>query len=141
MTDTSMYPIRTQADLEAHWRARIQPLGWSERRVWFWLIDRDGHPVQTVQEIAQIPDLLHPRMVQNLVAIWEALTTHVEPESSVAVMLARPGVGGPSAVDRAQAEAVYTAARAVDLRLEVIHLATDEDVWPIPMDSAMNRSA
>ncbi|BBH16609.1 hypothetical protein Back2_08960 [Nocardioides baekrokdamisoli] len=46
-----------------------------------------------------------------------------------------------TAADPAQARALNSAARAQSVCIQAIHVATDEDRYPIPIVSVLNRSA
>ena len=51
-----------------------------------------------------------------------------------AFLRSRPGSGGPNPDDLGWAEALYDAARLARVPIEVVHLANDRDLVPIPMD-------
>ncbi|HVX52986.1 hypothetical protein [Nocardioides sp.] len=142
MTNTSLTPIlRTQADVEQLWRTLMQPLGWSRRAWWFALVGPDDHPLRQLGEFEDLPPQLPPEEVAQAARLWRGLLDELLPGGRVALLICRPGRGGPTIVDRDTAAAVYDACREAAVPLEVIHLATDEDVWPLPADEVLSRGA
>jgi len=63
------------------------------------------------------------------------------PGSRFAFLRSRPGGGRPNAEDRAWARALYEAGRRAGAALEVVHLANDHDVCPLPMDDLLAEPA
>ena len=104
--------IRTQQDLEDAWRHLLHPLGFSGPSVWFLLIDADGE-----------------------------LRDEFAPGGRVAFARSRPGAPALGPEDRAWARTLYGIGRVTDLPVEVVHLACDRDVVPVPMDEVMPDSA
>lgn len=133
--------LQSQADVELMWRTLMTPLGWSSRTLWFVLVSRDDRPVPQVYEIPDLPERIEPEGHAQAAALWRGLLAEVLPGGRVALLLARPGGGGPGPLDRAIAEGTYAACRAVGVPLEVMHLATDDDIWPLPADEVLTRSA
>lgn len=133
--------LLSQSDVEQMWRALMQPLGWRDRSLWFVLVAADDRPLPRVCEIAELPDEVDELGHRNAAAVWHELLADLVPGGRVALLLTRPGVGGPTAIDRAFAEGTYAACRAAGVPLEVMHLATDVDVWPLPADEVLSRSA
>ena len=133
--------LLSQSDVEQMWRSLMRPLGWRERALWFVLVTAEDRPLPRVCEIAELPDEIDPENHAAAAELWRDLIADLVPGGRVALLLVRPGGGGPSALDRAIAEGTYAACRAVGVPLEVIHLATDEDIWPLPADAVLGRSA
>lgn len=133
--------LLSQSDVEQMWRALMRPLGWRERALWFVLVAADDRPLPRVCEIAELPDQIDGAGHAAAAELWRGLIADVVPDGRVALLLVRPGGGGPTDIDRAIAEGTYAACRAFGVPLEVIHLATDEDIWPLPADAVISRSA
>ena len=123
--------LRSQADVELMWRVLMTPLGWRERSLWFVLVAPDDSPVPHVYEIAELPDEIDPGGHAAAAGLWRDLLAEVLPGGRVALLLSRPGTGAPTAIDREIAAGTYAACRAEGVRLEVIHLATDDDILPL----------
>lgn len=142
MTQTPFSPVlHTQSDVEDAWRRLMHPLGWPDRRLWLMLVGDDGRPSRQLTEVTDLPDLIPPDDAAGVVAMWGHLLDQVAPGGRLAVLLCRPGRGGPSPQDLGSAAALYSAGRAGGVALEVIHLATDEDVHPIPYDAVGRAGA
>lgn len=132
-------PILTcQSDVEAMWRALMRPLGWRRRALWFALVGADGRPLPQLCEIDELPEVIDPDGHAAAAELWRDLLADVVPDGRVALLLVRPGGGGASAADGAIAEGTYAACRAVGVPLEVIHLATDDDIRPLPADEVIS---
>jgi hypothetical protein len=133
--------LLSQSDVEQLWRAVMRPLGWRGRALWFFLVTPDDRPLPRICEIADLPDAIDPQGQEAAAKLWHDLLADIVPGGRIALLLVRPGGGGPSTTDRAIAEGTYAACRAAGVALEVIHLATDEDIWPLPADEVLGRSA
>jgi hypothetical protein len=56
------------------------------------------------------------------------------PGGRVACLPSRPGRAAVTDDDRAWASGLYDACRRAGLPAEVVHLATDEELFPLPLD-------
>lgn len=133
--------LHTQADVEHAWRMLVQPLGWSERRLWFMLVGADGVPLPLMSEVDALPADIDDDAVRDMVWLWRMLLDEFAPEGRVALLLCRPGTGAPTCDDRALASVLYDACRAGGVPTEVVHLATDVAFHPLPADEVMRHSA
>lgn len=125
--------IRTQADLEGVWRFLMQPLGFGGESLWFVHIAADGTMLPHVTQVEQLPASPDAEQVSDFVGfLHEVITQEGDVGERVAFLRSRPGRGGPTARDRAWAAALVLACRRVGLPCEVVHLATDLDVMPLP---------
>ena len=114
MTDKIPYApvLRTQADVEAAWRHLINPLGWPEPRLWFMLVDPDGVPFPQLCQIEGLPVEIADEGAANLATMLpysEASENSDTPMPATCAVAAVP--------------------------VDVIHLATDQDFWPVPLDA------
>jgi hypothetical protein len=126
--------IRTQTDLEHAWRRLMEPLGFSGHSIWMMLVDGDDRPIPKITEIT---DALEPPETDEMAGLAELLRrihADLAPRARFAFLRSRPGGGGINPDDRGWAQALYDAARLARVPIEVIHLATDHTLIPIPMD-------
>jgi len=133
--------IRTQQDLEDAWRYLMSPLGFTRTSTWFMLIDADDRPVP---HVTQIDDPDQPPTADDLAGLADVVKQvrdELVPGGRVAFLRSRPGPPAISRADRDYARALYDASQRVDLPVEVVHLACDTDVVPLPMDAALPDSA
>jgi hypothetical protein len=121
---TDIHPLdRTIHDddgLREHWRQLMGSDGFGRRSLWLIFIGDDGEMVRTVVPIDDIP--FEPD-VSGLAEIAASIADACAGETTVAVLLARPGPGTMSDQDRRWARAIRS---AVPHRLSPwpVHLAT-----------------
>ncbi|HCB03763.1 MAG TPA: hypothetical protein DEQ43_05850 [Nocardioides bacterium] len=125
--------IRSQADLERVWRFLIRPLGFRRRSLWLLLIDVDDRPITGLTEISDLPQRPDPTMSDKLAELFRHLAD-IGPASRWAVLVSRPGSRPADAADRLWAAALYDAFREHAIGHDVVHLATDAEIVPIPLD-------
>lgn len=139
MNETYRPFVHTQADLEQVWRDLMHPLGFAGASIWMLRLEPTGRAVPRLMEIAEaelVPD--DPEPFAALLAEIDG----VEPGHSYAFLRTRPGSSAVDDGDRAWAGFLHAAARIAGVRLEVVHLATDTDVVPLPLDEiGLSRSA
>jgi hypothetical protein len=132
--------IHTQADLHDVWSHLMGPLGFSEQSIWMVRIRADRHAVPLVTKIAdadEVPALVEGHGFPEVLRMLD----ESEPGHSFAFLRSRPG-RGTTVEDRAWAAFLYDAARVAGVPVEVVHLATDEDLLPLPLDDlGASRSA
>ena len=133
--------ISSQSDLEATWRHLMTPLGFSGHSVWLMLIDAEGQALPQLTEIADAVDVPDDEQVQQLGSFIAMLVSEVLPGGRVAFLRSRPGSDGVTAADRSFAAALYAATTAAGTPAEVVHLATDVAVTPLPMDDVLLRDS
>jgi hypothetical protein len=126
--------IRNQVDLGEAWRHLIRPLGFHRRSVWLLLIGADDRPTPVITEVTDLPETVDSEPIQGLAEVLTQLLHEVEPEGRWALLLSRPGTGGSGDADRAWAAALYDTCRRHDIAHDLVHLATDEAILPIPLD-------
>ena len=141
MTDPYRPTVRTQADLEQVWRHLMEPLGFAGWSVWMMRIASDGRAVPHLLEVTEADEA--PATLEETEAFAELLRDldTADPGGSFAFLRTRPG-RGMDREDRAWAAFLYGAGRSAGVRLEVVHLATDVDLVPVPLDEVgVARSA
>ncbi|MFT4289481.1 hypothetical protein [Nocardioides sp.] len=124
--------IRTQADLLDFWIAICHPLGWSRRDLWFCVLGEDLRPTPLMTQIEDLPDEPDPRTVDNLGRIWQQLLG--ESAGQIAALQCRPGPPPLTPVDRAWGRAMTATAAGHGVPLAVLHVASDEEIVPLPAD-------
>lgn len=132
--DTPFRPtLRTQADLEAAWAHLIGTGGFRHRSVWMLAIEADDRPFPHVTEFAEVDDLPTTSFLDAFTEVLDRLFADL-PARRLAFLVSRPGVDGVRPSDRAWAATLYEVGRRVRLPCEVVHLATDATVLPLPLD-------
>lgn len=127
-------PIRTQTDLEDLWHELLAPLGFSSTSLWLMLIGPDDRPVPQVTEITQSGALPTEVEQRNFVTFLREVAADALPGTRLACLRSRPGADEVSDEDREWAHLVYDAARAAGLGCEVVHMANDVRLLPLPLD-------
>lgn len=126
--------IRTQVDLERAWRFLMEPLGFSRTSVWMMLLDADDHPHSRLTEIEDCVGPPEPEGLAGFAEVARLLLADLAPAGRWAFLRSRPGGSTVTAEDRAWARGLVEACRAAGVPTEVVHLATDCDVVPLPWD-------
>ncbi len=111
----------------------MEPLGFGGFSVWMMLIERDGRPLPQVTQIEDAEAPPDSDQAANLATVLGSLIEMV-PGGSVAFLRSRPGRGGVDAQDRAWATALYAACRTAGVASEIVHVATDRMLVPLPPD-------
>jgi hypothetical protein len=136
MTTRPFRPVlRTQADVERFWTTICHPLGWTRHDLWFVIVDADGRPLPSVQDIRDVPVEVDREAVGGLMDLWRHLRDELAPGCSFAVLLCRPGPAVLQHSDRAWAGALAAASADADIPLEVVHVASDDAIIPLPLDA------
>ena len=110
----------------------MEPLGFSRRTLWLMFIDGDDRPLPQVTEIVDIPPVLDD---EDLLGLQRLLGGDRQCRSAARVpdqpartrRTDRPTTG-------ACAGRVVEACRAAGVAAEVVHVASDTDLQPVPMD-------
>ena len=130
--------IRTQAELELAWRHLMEPLGFAARSLWLMVIDDDDRPIPHLTELTDLTEMPDSRSAGDMAELVR-IVSEALPQARLAFLLSRPDTGPPDSPDRAWAAVLYDAARGADAACEVVHLATDDGVMPIPWDGLARR--
>jgi len=134
MTENPYRPtVHSQADLEKVWRHLMEPLGFGGSSIWMMRIAADGSAVPQLLEITETDGAPESTSEQESFATLLRDLDADDPGGSFAFLRSRPGTG-VRAEDRAWAGFLYDAGRAAGVRLEVVHLANDVDLIPLPLD-------
>jgi hypothetical protein len=127
--------IADQAALEDAWRRLMSPLGFGRTSVWLMLVGDDDRPVPQLTEVEGCERPLTPGELDGLAEAARLLLDDLAPTGRLALLLSRPGPALPRPADLALARGVLQACRAHGVPTEVVHLATDTDVVPLPYDT------
>jgi len=142
MSDTPYAPvIRSQADLEDVWRHLMGPLGFSGHSLWLMFVQPDGVPLP---HLSQVEDCVTPPTAveqANFVALLKTLRREMRKDERLVFLRSRPGRGGAGPDDLAWARSLYDACRTADVQTDVVHLATDDTLVPLPMDEVLAEPA
>jgi hypothetical protein len=130
--------IRTQAELECAWRHLMEPLGFAARSMWLMVIDDDDRPIPHLTELTDLAEIPDSRSAGDM-AEFVRIVSEALPHARLAFLLSRPDTGPPDSPDQAWASVLYDAARGAGAVCEVVHLATDDGVMPIPWDARARR--
>jgi hypothetical protein len=127
--------IHSQRDLEQTWRRLMGPLGFGCESLWLGFVKADG---AMIPHLTQIEDTVQPPTAEQAQSLGEFVRELVngfdDPPTRIAFLRARPGSATVTHRDRAWAEALYAACRSACLIAEVVHLATDHNLVPLPLD-------
>ena len=142
MTKTPFAPvIRNQSDLEDAWRHLMGPLGFGGHSLWLMFVQPDGTPLPHLTQIEDCVRPPTPPEQANFVALLKTLGAEMRDGERVVFLRSRPGRGGPRPNDLAWAHSLYDACRTAGVETDVVHLANDEALVPLPMDEVVARSA
>jgi hypothetical protein len=130
--------IRSQAELARAWRRLMEPLGFTGRSLWLMVIDDDDRPIPHLTELTDLSELPDARSSGDLADLVRIFNDAL-PSTRLAFLLSRPDTGPPASPDQAWAAVLYDAARGAGAACEVVHLATDDGVTPIPWDGLARR--
>ena len=139
MTTPYRPTILSQADLTEAWRHLIRPLGFHRRSVWLLLIDADDRPTPVLTEVTDLPDAPEAEATDGFGHVLSELLQQVDPGGRWALLLSRPGAHPTDRLDRAWAAALYDTLRSRGLRHDTVHLATDEEILPVPLDDVLGH--
>lgn len=134
MTEQAFRPaLRSQADVECFWTTICRPLGWRTPELWVVLVDAEGVPFPSVHQVAELPTTPDEVAIDHLLGNCRSLLEEFDPGGRVALLRCRPGTARANSADLAWARALCAAARRWGVELEVIHVAGDDGIRPLPL--------
>ena len=133
--DTFRPVISTQSDLEDAWRHLMGPFGYDHRSVWWMLIEADGRPIPHLAEVEDADAAPADEERDAFASMLIHLQDGLEPGTRIAFLVSRPGHDAPRSKDLAWAAALYDVAHRASIPCEVVHLANDAGVVPLPLDA------
>jgi len=141
MTDETFAPtIRTQADLEAAWRALMGPWGYGRHSLWLMVL-LDDVPVPQLTEVEGCTEPPDTTTTEQFARLLARLSGDLGPGLRFAMLRTRPGPSHVEELDREWARSVYDACALAEVACEIVHLGTEERVRPLPPDEVMLASA
>jgi len=121
------------------------PYGFHRRSLWLMTIEDDGRPVPHLSEFTDLEELPDQHFVDAFADLLGGLLMEAFDGRQVqlAFLLSRPGHDDPREGDLAWAAVLHDVARGLGKACEVVHLATDAGVLPLPLDAigSARRSA
>ena len=125
--------VSSDADVERFWRVAMEPLGFSQPAAWFTLLVDDA-PSGVLVEITELRDRPDEAEVEGFARFLDGVVADVAGTVRLAVLLVRPGYGGPTSQDIGRARAFVASARRAGVPLAPLHLATDVALVPLAPD-------
>lgn len=132
-------PITSQLELEDLWHELMQPLGFSSPSLWLLVIGPDDRPLPQITEIAETHDLPDEEQRRGFAEFLRTLTSELVPGGRVALLRSRPGTDPLTEEDLQWAESVYATARWAGAPCDVLHVANDVRLLPVPLDELVGR--
>lgn len=132
--DATYRPIlRTQADLEAAWQHLIGALTFDGHSIWMMSIEADQRPFPHLTEFSGLGEQPGATFLRQLAEVLSRVFDEVPPDR-LAFLVSRPGADDVRSGDRAWALALHQLARDLSLGCDVVHLATEHGIVPLPLD-------
>jgi hypothetical protein len=125
--DSATDPITSPADLQERWRALMQELGFGERLLRFAFVGPDRRLLKVLSEV-EVGLHPAPMLTDNLMWSLKEVVDGLGPGHTVALLLTRPGRGGPSNNDHRWCEELRLAAMRHRVPIEPVFRANDEAV-------------
>ena len=142
MSETPYAPvIRTQSDLEEVWRHLMGPLGFGGHSLWLMFLRADGTPLPHLSQVEDCVRPPAPAEQASFVALLRTLRSEMRKGERIVFLRSRPGRAVPLPDDLAWARLLYDACRVAGVETDVVHLATDEALLPLPMDQVLDEPA
>ena len=130
---TATDPVHSAADMCQRWRALMGPLGFGEKLLWIGFVGPDRCMFKTLSQVPLGPRP-KPRIVEWVVSRLPRVLQGLEPDTTVALLLTRPGSGPISSADRQWATLLTETAAQFDVPLEPIFRANDESLEQVQAD-------
>jgi hypothetical protein len=125
--ETATDPIHSAADMGQRWRAVMGRLGFGERLLWIGFVGPDRRMIKALSQIPLPPRPRRPILVSTMTALVDVLDG-LKDDTSVALLLTRPGKGPISDADRQWARLLTEVATALGVPIEPIYRANDESL-------------
>jgi hypothetical protein len=126
-TETATDPIGSPVDLQQRWRALMGQLGFGERLLRFAFVGPDRCMLKVLSEVpvTRTPDV---DLVVNLMEALREIVAKFDADTTVALLLTRPGVGAISDADRHWSILLTDVADELGVPIEPIFRANDENL-------------
>jgi hypothetical protein len=136
--ETATDPVHSAADLRQRWRALMGPLGFGERLLRFGFMSPNRCLIKFLGEV-ELGSAPKRSAIENVMSALRELLPDMEPDTTVALLLTRPGRGGISDLDRHWATLITDLAAEFGVPLEPIFRANDESLVQIEPQVAESR--
>jgi hypothetical protein len=123
--ETATDPIGSPADLRQRWRAVMGELGFDERLLWVGFVGADRRLYKTMTQVP-ICSQATSRTIEFIMSRLPRVLASLDPGTTVALLLTRPGRGPISTDDRVWSVALTDAAELFGVPVEPIFRANDE---------------
>jgi hypothetical protein len=124
---TATDPIHSVADMGQRWRAVMGPLGFSERLLWIGFVGSDRRMVKALSQVPLGPRPRRPIVKTTMTALLDVLDG-LKDDTSVALLLTRPGKGPISDADRQWSTLLTDVAAELGVPIEPIFRANDDSL-------------
>jgi hypothetical protein len=125
--ETATDPVHSTVDLCRRWQALMGPLGFGERLLWFTFIGSDRCIIKVLNQIP-VPVSPAEHYGVELFSKLRGVLDAFEPNTTVALLLTRPGAGGISNADRRWSTMLTETAARFAIPLEPIFRANSTAV-------------
>jgi hypothetical protein len=125
--ETATDPAFSAADLQQRWRALMGPLGFGERLLRFAFMGPDRCLIKILGDVEIGPAPERP-VIENLMSALREILCDMEPNTTVALLLTRPGPGGISSLDRQWSTMLTEAATEYGVPIEPVFRANDDSL-------------
>jgi hypothetical protein len=123
--ETATDPVHSAADLRQRRRALMGPLGFGERLLRFAFMGPDRCLVKFLGDV-EIGSSPKRQTIENLMSALRELLCDMEPNTTIALLLTRPGPGGISNLDRQWSTLLTEVAAEFGVPIEPVFRANDE---------------
>ena len=130
--------VHTQAELEGVWARLMGPWGFGRRSIWMVRLDEERALLPVITEIAECDGLPDPELASGLADVLAGLDEDGI-GGSFAFLISRPGGSRVLDDDLIWGRMILEAGHRAGVKLEPLHLATDEATLPLPPDELVTR--
>src|SRR5687768_5588402 len=123
--ETATDPAHSAADMCRRWQALMGPLGFGERLLRFAFMGPDRCLVKFLGGVEIGPSPKRPD-IENLMVAMRELLRDMAPNTTIALLLTRPGRGGISRLDRQWSTLLTEIAEAIGVPIDPIFRANDD---------------
>jgi hypothetical protein len=118
-------PVFSTADLGERWRALMGPLGFGERLLWIGFIGPDRRLIKALTQV-ELGPRPRRRYVESTMAALRHVIAEFNDDTTIALLLTRPGRGPISPADRQWASMLADLAAEFGLPIARIFRANDD---------------
>ena len=127
LIETATDPIHSAADMGQRWRALMGPLGFGERLLWIGFVGPDRRMIKALSQLPLPPRPRRPIVVSAMTAVLDVLDGLMQ-DTTVAMLLTRPGRGPIADADRRWAALLTDVADAIGVPIEPVFRGNDDSI-------------